>query len=320
VAVGDAVPVLAPDHHHVLYSTTTTDLWLLDTFGGLPRRLLVLPARSFLGKIAWSDDSTGLVLTIYTDRTPAGYKGIALSSWALMTLDLQSGQTHILTRSSPGRAFFPQPLGWSRHAGRLFLLEGQDGGAAVYRVLDENGATLERLRVPDSTLQATLSPDDRNVLIATFPYTAGGHTTLSVRPAAHPSRVLVTVRPLRGWLLSSFTAWAPDGRSFAYSAASVQDTTLPTERIPVQLRIADAATGTTRLLRREQGMNTHVLAWSLDGRVLLLGRETVDASHTDSLTLYGLHLDGASEYLLHTGEAAETHIDVVGWARPLITR
>ncbi len=314
VTLGDAAPALAPDHRHLLYSTTTRDLWLLDTAGGSPRQLLSLPARSFLGVFTWSTDSTGVVYLVRTDRASPGYRGIGVYSWALDTLDLATRRTRVVARSSRAFSFLPRPVGWSRRSHRVFLLEGQDGGAPFYRVLDDNGVTWARLSVPNATVQATLSPDGRNALIVAFPYTAGGQTALSVRPAAQPSRTLFTVVPPRGWSLSSFAAWSPDGRSLAYSVSNLQDQAVPTDRVPIEMRIADLATGRTRLVRRERGVNTHVLAWSPDGRTILIGREVMDASRAERLVVATLRPDGAGESALPIGDTGETQVDVVGWA------
>lgn len=97
----------------------------------------------------------------------------------------------------------------------------------------------------------------------------------------------------------------------AYSAYPVLTGVTPSDQTVAELRIATVATGQTRLVRQDRGVNTHVVAWSPDRRTLLVEKEVM-RGNLDTSVFYTVRPDGTGVRSLDLSRSRQE--TVVGWA------
>lgn len=227
-----------------------------------------------------------------------------------------TGRRRRLSHAAKTGSIFPRPLGWDRHAHRLFVEEEGDGGASAYAVLDERGVRVAQFGVPGMLVSAALSPDQSRVLFTLYPTVAGPRPVLTARSAIQPSRVLSTIQMAPHHSPSGSALWSPDGGAFAYGSTALSGMAGGSARASFQVRITDATTGRTRTIGTLPGFNNRLLLWSPDSSALLVDRfdpQEVRNGH-DTFLLMATNGRGSQSVPEPLAAALSAGQRVVGWS------
>ena len=153
----DTAGVVSPDGRHLAY-LANSELRVIDIASGAqPRTLLAISANEGAMYLAWSSDSTGLVVGVNGPLAPVN-EGLPAYT-ELRVVDATGGAPRDVI-SIPNAAVVP--LAWDRQAHLISAYESTQSGAGPYDVVSESG-TLKRTNSRDGLFVLQSNQDGRHV-------------------------------------------------------------------------------------------------------------------------------------------------------------
>ena len=155
--VGTGVAVVSPDGRRVGY-LASSELRVIDVSAGAqPRTLLAIPNDEYANNLAWSSDSTGLV--VGASGGGGGPAGAPPGYTALRVVDVAGGQTREIGRITNASVV---PLAWDRQTHLVAAYEPLCCGTANYDLVGEDGSV--QRTPPGSTLFFFRARDRKSVV------------------------------------------------------------------------------------------------------------------------------------------------------------
>ena len=137
----DTAGVVSPDGRHLAY-LANNELRVIDIVSGAqPRTLFAISAKEGAIYLAWSSDSTGLVVGVNGPLAPVNE---GLPAYTKLRVVDAAGGTPRDVITIPGAAVVP--LAWDRQAHLISAYESTQGGAGSYDVVSESARSSERIR------------------------------------------------------------------------------------------------------------------------------------------------------------------------------
>ena len=154
----DTAGVVSPDGRHLAY-LANNELRVIDIVSGAqPRTLFAISAKEGAIYLAWSSDSTGLVVGVNGPLAPVNE---GLPAYTKLRLVDAAGGTPRDVITIPGAAVVP--LAWDRQTHLISAYESTQGGAGSYDVVSESG-TLKRTNSRDGLFVLQSNQDGKHVL------------------------------------------------------------------------------------------------------------------------------------------------------------
>lgn len=153
----DTAGVISPDGRHLAY-LANHKLRVIDIASGAqPRTLFALSAKEGAMYLAWSSDSTGLVVGVNGPLAPVNE---GLPAYTKLRVVDAAGGTPRDVISIPGAAVVP--VAWDRQAHLISAYESTQSGAGPYDVVSEGG-TLKRTNSRDGLFVLQSNQDGKHV-------------------------------------------------------------------------------------------------------------------------------------------------------------
>ena len=248
--IGGEGPVVSPSGDRLAYlqsSDGTTRVLLRNIADGTDRIILTLLARP-VTPLVWSNDGTGLLLALGVGADA----GLAPTTPAtLQTVDVASGATQIIAQRSDGSLY--KPLAWDRPGKLAAAAEIGPGGVdSAYLTFDLSRSPIGSTSTHDSDPGKMQASAD-----ARFGSSAGAYSGVvrwwPVASYGAAGTVGATTLSLPVWRPgTSQLGWVEDG----------------------ELRLFDAARGTTAVALRGLAGNVTLLTFRVDGSAAVLATRT----------------------------------------------
>lgn len=150
--------LVSPDGRHLAYESKD-ELRVIDIApNAVPRTLLTRAAKETGFHIAWSSDSTGLVVGVTGPWAPVA--DVPPGYTAVRVVDVAGGTPREITRIPNANV---DPLTWDRQAHVIGAYEQSSSGARSYYVVDEGG-TLKRANAGPGLYVVEANQDGKHVL------------------------------------------------------------------------------------------------------------------------------------------------------------
>jgi len=153
----DTAGVVSPDGTRLAYLANNQLNVITIASGAQPRTLFALGAKEGAMYLAWSSDSTGLVVGVTGPAAPVTEGPPAYTK--LRVVDATGGTQRDVISIPNASAV---PLAWDRQAHLISAYEATDGGAAAYDVVTESG-TLKRTNAGPDLYILSASQDGKHV-------------------------------------------------------------------------------------------------------------------------------------------------------------
>jgi hypothetical protein len=165
---GDAALIVSPDGRHVAYEVKN-EVRVMDIApNAVPRTLLTTTGKEIGFQIAWSTDSTGLVVGAAGPYPNPPAQEVPPTYVAIRVVDIAGGAAREVARISNASVV---PLAWDRQAHLITAYEPTSMGAGRYDLIDESGK-LKRTTATPGLYVVESSKDGQHVLGRGDPNTA----------------------------------------------------------------------------------------------------------------------------------------------------
>lgn len=157
---GDAALIVSPDGRHVAY-TVKNEVRVMDVAPNAASRTLLTTSGKELGfEIAWSTDSTGLVVVAAGPYPNPPAQEVPPTYGAIRVVDIASGAVREIARIPNASVM---PLSWNRQTHLITAYEPTSRGAGMYDLIDELGK-VKRTPAGPGLYVVEASKDGRQVL------------------------------------------------------------------------------------------------------------------------------------------------------------